>query len=321
MMEMDFEFSINKPDAPVLVIGASAVDILGRLRSEVQPGTSNAARIRTSNGGTARNIAENLARLGQDVTLLTAVGEDLPGENLITHIGNAGVNIDYVLEVPNYPTGSYIGLVNSRGRLLFAVDDMRIASALTPAYLEENAELFGGSSLLFLDANLSKETLRKAFTLARKAKLPVCADPTTSSLAHRLKPYISRLRFIVPNEVEAAILCDCTPDPGNSQQALDLAKSLVSQGTGLAVITMAEFGVSYATSETSGQFPAIHTEILDPTGAGDALSAAIIFALLNEITLDDAIRLGVSAATLTLRYQGAVVPELSLEKLYDTLIF
>ncbi len=76
----------------------------------------------------------------------------------------------------------------------------------------------------------------------------------------------------------------------------------------------------YATAETSGFVPAIRTEIVDPTGGGDALIAAVIFALLNDIPLDDAIRLGVSAATLTLRYPGAVVPELTLEKLYDKLV-
>jgi len=44
-----------------------------------------------------------------------------------------------------------------------------------------------------------------------------------------------------------------------------------------------------------------------------------LFALLNDISIDDAVRLGVSAATLTLRHRGAVVPDLTLEKLYDQL--
>jgi pseudouridine kinase len=83
---------------------------------------------------------------------------------------------------------------------------------------------------------------------------------------------------------------------------------------------MGEIGLCYATSETNGYIPAVRTEVVDPTGAGDALSAAIIFALLNDIPIDDAVRLGVSAASLTLRYRGAVVPNLTLEKLYDQLV-
>jgi pseudouridine kinase len=65
--------------------------------------------------------------------------------------------------------------------------------------------------------------------------------------------------------------------------------------------------------------PAVQTEIVDPTGAGDALTAAVLFARLNDIPLDEAVRLGASAAALTLRTTGSVVPDLSLELLYDQL--
>ncbi|MEN6394155.1 MAG: PfkB family carbohydrate kinase, partial [Anaerolineaceae bacterium] len=88
----------------------------------------------------------------------------------------------------------------------------------------------------------------------------------------------------------------------------------------IVVITLGDQGLCYATSEISGFIPAIKTEIVDPTGAGDALTATLIFALLNNIPIDDAVRLGVSAASLTLRHSGAVVPDLSLQKLYDQLV-
>jgi len=63
----------------VLVIGASSSDIKGRASSKLQHGTSNAGLVRRSLGGVARNIAENLARLDLNVTLLTAVGDDHAG--------------------------------------------------------------------------------------------------------------------------------------------------------------------------------------------------------------------------------------------------
>jgi pseudouridine kinase len=92
------------------------------------------------------------------------------------------------------------------------------------------------------------------------------------------------------------------------------------EGVEVVIVTLAQFGVFYATSKTSGQIPAIRTEISDPTGGGDALTAAVLFALLNDIPLDDALRLGVSAATLTLRHSGTVLPDLTLEKLYNQLV-
>jgi pseudouridine kinase len=308
------------PDGPVLVIGAAGVDIVGRLRGELQSGSSTPAQIRESFGGVARNVSENLARLGQPVTLITAVGDDEAGERLLGDIASAGVNIDPVLKTGQYSTGAYLAVVNQAGMLQFALDDMRALSALTPAYISQHEALFREASLLFIDANLPEKTLKKIMSLARKARLPVCADPTSSVLAPRLKPYLDRLYLITPNGSEASIYCEPERKITNRRQAMEAAKHLVGQGVEIAYISMAEQGLCYATSETKGYIPAIRTEIVDPTGAGDALSATVIFALLNDIPLDDAVRLGVTAASLTLRYRGSVVPDLSLEKLYDQLV-
>jgi pseudouridine kinase len=316
---MDETFSLN-PEAPALVIGAAGLDIVGRLRNELQLGSSSPARIRTSYGGVARNVAENLARLGQPVRLLSVVGEDQVGDQLLQKAEQAGVDVVNVLRTANKPTGSYLGILNARGVLQYALDDMRIMSSLSSKYLREKYTLFKESSMLFVDMNLSKEALRTAFSLARKAHLPVCADPTSATLAHRLLPYLQEIALVAPNSKEAEILCEGRVGGCGPNQGLDVAKFLVSQGVGIAIVTMAELGVSYATSETSGRVPAIHTEVTDPTGAGDAMSAAVLFALLNDIPVDEAVGLGVSAASLTLRYPGAVVPDLSLQKLYDQLV-
>lgn len=308
------------PEKPVLVIGAAGVDIVGRLRGELSPETSTPAQIRSSFGGVGRNVAETLARLGHAVNFISVVGDDDTGDRLLKHISDAGVNIDAVLRTSLHPTGAYLAVVNQSGALQFALDDIRAITALTPDYIRQHEELFEEASVLFIDANLPKDVLRTVMSLARRARLPVCADPTSSSLALRLKPYLSRLYMITPNSAEAAIFCDPERKITNRRQALETAQYLVSQGVQIAIITLAEQGLCYATSETKGYIPAIRTEVIDPTGAGDAISATVIFALLNDIPLDDAVRLGVSAASLTLRYRGAVVPDLSLEKLYDQLV-
>lgn len=316
---MNDPFSPN-PEGPVLVIGAAGVDVIGRLRSELHAGVSIPASIRNSFGGVARNIAENLACLGHAVTLMAAVGEDMVGDYLIEQISSAGVNTQAILRTPAFPTASYMGLISQQGELKYAVDDMRIIGQLSSDYLREHERLFKQASLVFLDANLSKKALRTAFSLARQAKVPVCADPATSSLAERLRPFITHIDLINPNCAEASVLSGMQIHTSDRQMALTAAKNFVSQGIKIAIISMAQFGVCYATSETSGHIPSIRSEIVDPTGVGDAMTAAVIFALLNDIPVDDAVRLGVSAASLTLRYNGTVLPDLTLEKLYDQLV-
>jgi pseudouridine kinase len=308
------------PDAPALVIGAAGLDIVGRLKGELNPGTSTPAQIRTTFGGVARNVAENLARLGQPVRLITAVGEDDRGDRLIEQAIQAGVDVSAVLRSETNPTSTYLAVIDSQGQLQFALDDMRAMTDLSAEVLQGCAHLFSEASLVFVDANLPKETLRATFALARKARLPICADPATVGLAPKLKPYLSHLTMITPNSAEASVYCDPCLDISNRRDALEAAKSLVARGVQIAIITRAEQGLCYATSETSGYIPAIRTQIVDPTGAGDALTAAVLFALLNDIDLDEAVRLGVSAASLTLRHRGAVVPNLSLQSLYDGLV-
>jgi pseudouridine kinase len=316
---MTDEFSPT-PEAPVLVIGAACVDIVGVLKGEMQTGTSNPAQIRTSCGGVGRNVAENLARLGQTVNLLTVVGEDQNGDHLIKTIAEAGVNVEAIKRTPLHPTGTYLGVVNTSGELQVALDDMRAMTLLSPDYLRQNEHLFRQAGLLFLDANLPKESLRTAMSLAKAAHLPVCADPTSSGLALKLKPYLKKLRMITPNSAEAAILTDQAFNTTRRREVLQAAKHLVSQGVDIVIVSMAAFGVCYATSETSGYIPAIQTKIVDPIGAGDAMTATVLFALLNDMPIDDAVRLGVSAASLTLRHRGTVVPDLSLEELYNELV-
>jgi pseudouridine kinase len=308
------------PGNPVLVIGACGVDIVGRLKGELRSESSTPAQIRSTFGGVARNVAENLARLGQPVNIISAVGEDDAGERLVADLQAAGINTDAVLRTDQQPTGTYLALVNQSGALQFAIEDMHTPSVLNAHYIRAQAHLFDEASVLFLDANLPKEALRTAVSLARQRRLPICADPTSILLAGKLETYLRHLYLITPNNAEAAIYCDPTRPITTRRQALEAAKHLVSHGVEIAIITLGEQGLCYATSEISGHIPAIRTEIVDPTGAGDALSATVIFALLNDIPLDDAVRLGVSAASLTLQYRGAVAPDLSLEKLYDHLV-
>lgn len=305
---------------PVLVIGAAGVDIVGSLKNHLRPGSSTPGQIHSSFGGVARNVAENLAHLGQPVMLVTAIGEDEAGDRLLDGASSAGVDVSAVLRTSRYPTGTYLAIVDTAGELRFAIDDMRTTTELSPGYIRERVDLFRQASLLFIDANIPKDTLRTIMSLAHKEHLPVCADPTSVLLAERLRPYLQRLYLITPNSNEAAIYCDPEQMISGRRQALEAAKHLVSQGVQIAIITLAGQGLCYATSETSGYIPALRTEVIDPTGAGDALSATVIFALINDVPLDDAVRLGVSAAFLTLRYRGAVVPDLSLEKLYDQMV-
>jgi len=307
-------------EGPVLVLGSSGMDIIGRPHHELLQGSSSPGTLRFASGGVARNVAENLARLGMEAVLFSAVGDDPEGRNLLEKTAESGVDISPCLIEPEAKTGAYLAVLDQNGSLHIAIDSMSAASAITPAYLQKFHQTFKKASAVFLDANLSPKALRSAVKLARRYNTPIAADPTSTVLAPQLKPLLKDLWLITPNIAEAEILCPM-PDPEkDSSQVIATAKSLVSSGVEIVIITMAEFGLGYATVAQSGHVPAVKTEILDPTGASDALTAAMLFSLLNGIPVDEAARLGAAAASLTLRTPGSVVPDLSLELLYDQLL-
>jgi len=305
---------------PVLVLGAAGMDVVGRLQSGLKPASSNPARIRRSYGGVARNVAENLARLGQPVRLITVVGNDKNGEEILEHTAKAGVDVSAVLRSKDFPTGYYMGIIDKNGMLKFAVDDMRLMAKITTQYLKEHEDLFKSASMVFVDANLPVKTLRTASSLAGRAKIPICADTASFTLAERLIKFLPKYHLLTANSKEAGVLTGLSFEASDSETAMEAARNLVNLGVRIALVALAEYGVVYATSETTGHISAIRTRISDPTGAGDAMTAAVLFALLNNIDLDDAIRLGVSAASLTLRHPSSVYPDLSLEGLYDQLL-
>ena len=313
-------FSTLDSRRSVLVLGAAGIDVVGRLEADLNPAASNPARIRRSYGGVARNVAENLARLGQPVRLITVLGEDRTGSELLDHTTASGVDTSAVLRTPAYPSGFYMAILDKSGKLQLAVDDMRVLEEITPQYLKEQEVLFKSSSLVFVDANLPVKTLRTAASLARRAKIPICADTASFTLAERLVKFLPRYSLVTANSKEAGVLTGLSFEASDRNTAMEAARNLVNQGVRIALVTLAEYGVVYATSETTGHISAIRTRITDPTGAGDAMTAAVLFALLNDIELDDAIRLGVSAASLTLRHPGSVYPSLSLEGLYGHLL-
>ncbi|HEY3289236.1 MAG TPA: carbohydrate kinase family protein [Anaerolineae bacterium] len=299
----------------VLVIGAANVDIKGHMLGVPIAGSSTSAVIKNGVGGVARNIAENLAHLGVPVTLLTAVGDDYAGEDILNSADDAGIDVSRALIIENAVTGTYMGAISNDGNLFFGMYDLRVLRHITRDYLRLNRDAFRECSLVALDMNLDDAALLAAIQMAREFGKPICVDPTSADCAYRLRPHLPLLRLITPNLAEAQAILDCPPIQ-TADEALQAARSLVGLGVGAAVITQAERGACYATTDESGQLPALKVEVIDSTGAGDALSAVVIFGLLQGIDIGESLQLGLHAAALTLRSPETVVPDLSLDRLY-----
>lgn len=302
----------------VLVIGAACLDIKGHVSGPVHPGTSNPGRVRISIGGVARNIAENLARLGTRTTLLAVVARDPFGEQIVKHTGAAGVDVSQVLFSRDQRTSAYLAIVDGEGNLTAAVDDTATTAELTPRYVYRRRRLFRAARMVVVDANTPVATAQTVLRIAQHYRVPVCLDPVSYELARRYRELIGQFHLLTCGQVEAEALLE---QPVRSRrEATAAARRLVSTGTAVALISLGGGGVVYATTENSGYVPALRCPIVDPTGAADALTATVIYGLVNGFSLDEAVWLGVSAATVTLQSTETVRSDLSLDLLYQQLV-
>jgi pseudouridine kinase len=307
-------------DEFVLVIGSAGIDVKGRPDPSNQHGNSQTGRVRHSVGGVARNIAENLARLEVPTVLLTAVGDDAQGLRVLDECRAAEIDCESVLITLGARTGTYMAFLKDNGEVEMALSDFEVMEYVDEAYLRQHEDLFADAALIVLDATLSTEALEVIFELADEYGVRVCADPTTPSLADKLCPYLDQLYLITPNAAEVVALCGVQQPATSRETALEAARRLVGLGAGIAVVTLGALGLAYADSRGGGFIRAVKTSVVDSTGAGDALTAAVIFGLMNQVDIDETMRLAVTAAALTLQSRETVLPTLSQELLYHKLV-
>jgi pseudouridine kinase len=294
----------------VCVIGGANVDIHGAAYQPLRLRDSNPGSVHVSPGGVARNVAENLARLGVDCRLVTAVGRDPHGEMLLAHGREAGIDMRFVQELDAAPTSTYLAVLDRCGDMQVAVADMDIMDQLTAARLQPLRNAIGESTLLVIDANLSDDAL--AWVVNSFPGHDIFADTVSTAKAMRLKPYLGTLHTLKTNPAEAEAL---TGFDARSGADLDrMADWVHAQGVKQLFLTRSEKGLFYSTAEERGHVD-LEEEgdaVQSTTGAGDAFLAALVYSRLQDWPLEGTLQFAGAAAQLTLADRSPSSPALSL---------
>ena len=131
----------------VLCIGGANVDGDFRLAAAAIAGTSNPATARTAFGGVARNVAEDLARLGRRTGLVSRVGDDAAGRGLLDHAAGLGIDVRHVLVAAGATTSQYLAIHDPDGELVVNVDELQHKNKVTPY---DGKKAFGTVTATFL---------------------------------------------------------------------------------------------------------------------------------------------------------------------------
>ncbi|MGI9271198.1 MAG: PfkB family carbohydrate kinase [Woeseiaceae bacterium] len=305
-------------DAPfVVVIGGANIDIHGKSANPLQSHDSNPGTVHTSAGGVARNIADNLARLGIDSRLISAVGNDHHGQMLIRMSRDAGVNMHYVHQISSAPTSTYMSVLDESGDMSVAINDMSIINALTAEYLGPQKSMLAQSSLMILDCNLPDDTLE---WLTRSfASTPIFVDTVSAAKAPRIKSYLHSVHTLKASAIEIAALTG--QEARTRSQLRAIATQLHAEGVERLFITRGEQGVFYSTSDAQGfETPSSgKRDILSTGGAGDAFLAGLAYSWLEDLSLKKALRFAMAAADITLSHPATNHPALSVNTINNAM--
>ena len=299
-------------DGPrVVVIGGANVDVKARSAARVRLGTSNPGHTSMTPGGVARNVAENLARLGTRTYLVAAVGRDAAGESLLNQTAAAGVRVEYIHRT-DQPTGTYVALLDCDGELVSAVADMAATSMLGREEVNRVRDVIAAAGLVILDANLDPGTLDHALDLAHASGVRAILEPVSVLKAARVAPHFTPNRplyAVTPNRDELAALTGLAVR--TDRQVRLGSSTLHRRGVRHVWVRLGERGSLLSSASGTTLIPAWSATIQDVTGAGDAMLAAFCYALLGGSDPLDAARYGQAAAALTLASPHTVRPDLS----------
>ena len=289
----------------VTVVGGANTDICGRpaqalIRRDSAPGT-----VSVRHGGVGRNIACDLARLGLRTRFVTALGDDGFGASVREGCLSCGVDMSLARVIPGARSPVYLYLSDEKGEMDAAVSDMEVMAALTPAYLRAQLGEIDDADAVVLDGNLPAETI--AF-LCENLRAPIVADPVSTAKALRFAPVLGRLAAIKPNLLEARALT-------GKQSPEDCAEALLRSGVGSVFLSLGAKGLLAASGEERVLLPCERTELVNATGAGDAATAAVVWAMVRGLDLAAAARAAVMAGAIAAASEEASPPQLRAEKL------
>ena len=326
----------------IIVIGGINIDIEGSPFAALLDRDSNPGTVSIAYGGVGRNIAENLARLGQSVGMVSVVGNDELGRGAKEHLAGLGADTSMIRTIEGAGSCIYLSILDENMDMKLAVNDMEIIKEITPEYIRENLAEISKAKAIALDANLDEAALEEITAMLTGANEPAetgepCGlgrtgkpddldaagksncpklflDPVSASKAPRTISSIGRFHSIKPNLIETEAITGLTIE---SQADLTAAADwFIDRGVENVYITLGKEGVYYKNREKDGCIhPKKDIKLVSATGAGDAFSAMVLTGMAEDLDIEEIARLGMAASELAMESKKAVNEKIDIDEI------
>ena len=247
--------------------------------------------LRREFGGCAGNIAYTLKLLGGEPVVLAALGND--GADYLAHMKALGVSTDSVYVASDNYTAQAIIITDASNNQITAVHPgamMQAHEAGLPARADIRLAIIGPDGR---DA-----MIRRARDLAA-AKIPFVFDPGQGLPmfdGDDLRAFVAQASWVTVNDYEAKMLCE--------RIGMDLAALSKSHLKGV-IVTLGDQGCEVWEQGVRTHVAGIAaTEVIDPTGCGDAFRGALLYGLEQGWPLIDCVTLGNKIGAVKIAYRG-----------------
>ena len=286
---------MERPD--ILCIGSVLWDVIGRTQAPMRVGMDLPGRITRVPGGVALNIAMTLRRFGLRPALLSALGRDAEGEELILACANLGLEMGAVYLSDDLPTDRYMAIEGADGLVAAIADAHSLEAAGARILAPLRNGTFGTEETpwtgpVALDGNLTEKLIAEVARSPLFDRADLRIAPASPGKAERLTPLLGhpRATFYV-NLEEAGLISKTAP-----QDSTEAARAMRDAGASRVLVTDGGRSACHADGMDMIDVAPPPVMVSRVTGAGDTFMAAHIAAEMRGERALDALSTAVRSA-------------------------
>jgi ribokinase len=264
--------SANPATYDIVVLGAMNSDFLMKGDRFPKPGeTLKGKSFLAAAGGKGANQAVAAARLGARAALISRVGTDSRGQELVANLKAEGVDTHLVSTDASEQTGAALVMIDGSGeKLILAASGAN--AAIDVAQVEKARGIISSAKVFLTQFEAPLDAVLAGMRIAHNAGVKVVLDPAPAleSVPDELFSLVDAVR---PNSHEAEMLSGVKVSDRAS--ALKSARALQQRGIRIVAVQAGDEGNLLLWDEQEIWLPKIKVPAVDLTGAGDAFAAAL----------------------------------------------
>lgn len=281
-----------------LVVGSLNVDLV--MKTDVLPKmgeTIYGSGFSVVCGGKGANQAVAASKLGAEVKMIGAVGNDVFGKKLIENLEENGISSEGINECDGSSGIAVITVFNGDNSIIL---EKGANAKLTPELIDENIELIKWADVIVFQFEIPMETVLYTAKLGKQLNKTIVVN--TAPICDVPDELYSYTDIIVLNEHEAASLLGYEVSADVKDKAVEY---FCGKGCEQTIITLGEKGCIYNASNEIEDFGIYKVKAVDTTGAGDSFIAAFCVARKEGMSVRDSIAFASKTAAITASRPGA----------------